>query len=24
VQSAIQAYDQAVKNGSFPGPEHSF
>ena len=24
VSGAISAYVQAVKNGSFPGPEHSF
>jgi 3-methyl-2-oxobutanoate hydroxymethyltransferase len=24
IQSAIEAFVSAVKNGSFPGPEHSF
>ncbi|MGK0498645.1 MAG: 3-methyl-2-oxobutanoate hydroxymethyltransferase [Oceanicoccus sp.] len=24
IQSALQAYNQAVKEGSFPGPEHGF
>ena len=24
IQGAFEAYDRAVKNGSFPAPEHSF